>query len=281
MCKDSDFSIKFLVVWASVVLCSMNKIVLVGGGTGVSELLREFQKVRNVKVSAIVTVFDDGGSTGKLRKNLKIPAVGDLRKCFSVATSKEFAEVLESRVEQNHAVGNFALAFLSKKHGFERGLEIYKKMLNSKSDIIPVSFESATLIGKLEGGSEIRGEKNFDYPPKKIANKKVRTIKLVSSVKLNPRVRKVLRNADKIIVGPGSLFGSLLVHFQVKGFKKAFAESKAKKILVINSESEFGYHGETAEDVEAHFPVKFGKIIKPVKAKKAWNLKTLVSKILK
>lgn len=257
----------------------MQKIVLVGGGTSVSELLSEFQKNRNFRASAIVTVFDDGGSTGKLRRHLKIPAVGDLRKCFSAMAKKDMASLFEYRNREGHAIGNLILAFLAQKYGFQKAIKIYTESLGLDEKVIPVSFAEAVLIGEMEGGSKIHGEHWFDAPPKKLVDKKIKSIKLSPSVKINPQVKQAFSTADKIVVGPGSLFGSLLVHFQVKGFREMFVKSKAKKILVLNNRREFGYKKEKYSEIIQRFPVDFDEVIYP-KGYQPWKPNTLIKKII-
>jgi len=248
------------------------KIVLVGGGTGVSELISAFQKNPNVEVSAVVSVFDDGGSTGVLRKQFNIPAVGDFRKCVS-ASSPEMAKFFEKR-KGVHAFGNLILKDLIQEYGFKQATEIFSKF--GAVNVLPVSFSNSQIIGELEGGGKVVGEEQLDYPPKKFAKRKVKKISLQPKAKLNPEVKKLLVSADGIVVGPGSLFGSLLVNFEVTGFRTAFSKSKAKKILVMNSTDEFGCRGESAEETAARFKVKFTKVL----PRKKWNMTVLVKKTL-
>lgn len=239
----------------------MQKIVLIGGGSGISPLLAELSKKKNLEVAAIVTVFDNGGSSGKLRKKFSIPAVGDFRKCVS-AVSGEIGKFFEKRID-GHALGNLALADLTCEFGFQRATEIFSDF--GASRVAPVSFSNSQLIGELEGGGKIIGEEKFDHPPQKFKNKKILKISLQPKAKLNPAVPKILAAADKIIVGPGSLFGSLLVNFEVAGFRQAFRKSKAMKILILNATSEFGCRGERGEEIVKRFDVVFDKIYPPLK----------------
>ncbi|MFH0834449.1 MAG: 2-phospho-L-lactate transferase CofD family protein [Patescibacteria group bacterium] len=250
----------------------MQKIVLIGGGSGISPLLSELAKKKNIEVTAIVTVFDNGGSTGILREKFNIPAVGDFRKCVS-ATAGVIGKFFEKRVD-GHALGNLALADLTREFGFQKATEIFSDF--GAARVVPVSFSNSQLAAELENGAKIIGEKNFDHPPKKLSNKKVTKIRLVPKAKLNPEVAKVLAAADKIVVGPGSLFGSLLANFAVPGLQKVFAKARAQKILVRNSTNEFGCHGESSAEIQKRFGVEFDKILPPQK----WDAKKLAQKFL-
>jgi len=253
----------------------MQKIVLIGGGSGVAPLLAELNKKRGVEVSAVVSVFDDGGSSGMLRKKFGIPAVGDFRKCVS-ATAGEIGKFFERR-EGVHALGNLALADLIREKGFKEATEIFSKF--GAAEVLPVSFSVSEIIGILESGEKICGEEKFDYPPQSFARKKVAKISLRPRAVLNPRVKKILAAADKIVIGPGSLFGSLLVNFAVAGFREAFQKSRAKKILVLNCTREFGCRGESVEKIVKRFGVVFDKVLLPAKNSKRWSARLLARKI--
>ncbi|MFH0776733.1 MAG: 2-phospho-L-lactate transferase CofD family protein [Patescibacteria group bacterium] len=250
----------------------MSKIVLVGGGSGISPLLSELAKKKNVEVIAIVTVFDNGGSTGILREKFHISAVGDFRKNVS-AVAGPIGKFFEKRI-RGHALGNLALADLTREFGFQRATEIFSDF--GAARVVPVSFSNSQLVGELENGAKITGEKNFDHPPKKFINKKIIKVRLAPKAQLNPEVAEILVMADKIVVGPGSLFGSLLANFAVDGFRTAFAKSRAEKILVCNSTNEFGCRGESSAEIQKRFRVRFDKILPPRK----WNSQKLAQKIL-
>ncbi len=254
----------------------MQKIVLIGGGSGISPLLAELNKKRGVEVSAVVTVFDNGGSSGILRKKFGIPAVGDFRKCVS-ATAGEISKFFEQR-KGVHALGNLALAELIREKGFKEATEIFSKFGAAK--VLPVSFSVSEIIGVFESGEEICGEEKLDHPPKKFLDQKIQKIFLKPRAKLNPKISKILTAADKIVVGPGSLFGSLLVHFEVAGFREAFQKSRAQKILVMNCTREFGCQGESAEEVVKRFEVEFDRVLLPRKSLKRWSGRMLAKKIL-
>ena len=164
----------------------MQKIVLIGGGSGVSELLPELLCKKNIEVAAVISVFDDGKSTGRLRKAFQIPAVGDLRKCFSAASNLPF---LEARLPNQHAVGNLILASLAAKHGFAKAVETYTKMLQPKAQILPVSFSASTLIAEFEGGGKLRGESHLDNPPKNFSSKRIKKLQELNQTQLRSALR--------------------------------------------------------------------------------------------
>ncbi len=257
----------------------MKNIVLVGGGTGISELLPELLKQKKFQISAIISVFDSGGSTGRLRNKFKIPAVGDLRKVCSAASSMEVSRVLEKRLPNNHAVGNLALTFLTQQYGFKKALEIYNKFTQAKLDVLPVSYEVADLVIKLANGKQLVGEHYLDTPPRQSAQQRVVDLKLTKKVTLNPAAKKLILKADLIVVGPGSLLGSLLPHFLVSGFAVAFKQSKAQKIFISPAMPEWGYRGEAAREMAERFPVAFDTILKTTGQR--WQPHALASEIIK
>jgi len=262
----------------------MKTITLTGGGSGVSELLPELSKVSDFEVTAIVPTFDSGGSTGRLREKMQLPAVGDFRKIASSLAEKPAADLLESRLENGHAVGNLALAFLVEKYGFEAAIKKYSELLGiAKNQILPISTDSADLVIELENGEKIVGEHLCDTPPKKLAKQKVRQISLDQKIKLFPKVADQLQKSDLIVVGPGSLFGSLLANFCVPGFAEAFARSKAKKVFVAPGSPEWGYRDESPTEIAARFEVEFDEIFTPPKnsAVTRWQPKMLATKIQK
>lgn len=260
----------------------MKRITLVGGGSGTAELLRAFQDVRGVDVRAIVTTFDSGGSTGVLRKTFRISAVGDIRNAVSATLPKEYADALEMRLpeclpagRQGHAVGNLALAFLTKKMGFDAAIRAY-----AGEKIIPVSLDAAQLIATLDDGTRLIGEHLLDDPPKNIAKQKVVDIALRPKASLHAAAKRALLEADLIVVGPGSLFGSVLVHFAVEGFTAAFERSHAKKVFVANgTRREFGYVGESVEEMADRFGVEFDELLEPARVGR-WDAKLLAAELM-
>lgn len=225
-------------------------------------------------MTAIITVFDSGGSTGRLREHFQIPAVGDLRKSNSALLPAEFAETLEARLPSGHAVGNLAFTFLAQQYGFKKAGELY---LDPR--ILPVSLASSQIVTTLENGQKLVGEHLLDLPPKSLAKLSIRALALRPAAELSLAAAAALKKADLIVVGPGSLFGSLLVHFAVAGFTAAFQKAKAQKILILPAKQAFGHRGDSTVKTAARFPVQFDAVWTTTEPK--WERKKLVQKILK
>lgn len=249
-------------------------ILLIGGGSGTAELLRAFGRVRGVVVSALVTTFDDGGSSGCLRRTLKIPAVGDLRKVVSAVLPSEHADALETRLPSGHAIGNLALAFLARQYGFAKAIESY-----AGAHVVPTSYDRATLVAKLQNGKMLAGEHFLDAPPPQFADQKVASLALRPRAVLAPAAAQKLAAADVIVVGPGSLLGSLLPHFAVEGFAAAFRASRATKIFVPPGRTEFGYRGESIAEMTARFPIMFDIVLSPQVGAR-WDAARLVRRLV-
>jgi len=255
----------------------MKKVVFIGGGSGLQDIIPVFLQMK-CELTAIVSVFDSGGSTGQLRQKLNIPAVGDLRRVYSAASQPAMAELMEYR-ESIHPVGNLALAFFIQKYGFAKGLQKYAELTQAKATVVPISFDVADVIAVLENGQELLGEHQLDAPPKKYAKQKVTELKLNKKVQLNPAVKKALRAADVMVTGPGSLLGSLLPNFLVPDFATSFEKSKATKIFVAPGRPEFGYRGEDALEMAERLPVSFDEILE--NPGKRWEAKQLAAEIKK
>ncbi len=223
------------------------KITAVGGGKGLSLLLRGLKEF-DIDLSAVVTVFDSGGSSGRLREELDIVAVGDLRRCIASLSPLD-AVWLEERFEKGnlkgHAIGNIMLASLIKSFGSaDKAVEAASRLFSVKGRILPVSLDTATLCAKLENGNVIRGEANIDKPKNK-GILKIREIFLDPKAKMFSEAAEALKNADMIVIGPGDLYTSVIPNMLVEGFADAVKKSEAKKIYVCNileKKSEtFGY----------------------------------------
>lgn len=215
----------------------MKNIVIIGGGTGTFTLLsglREYPSNNTV----IVSSADDGGSTGRLRKDLGVFPPGDLRQCLVGLSYTEdpMKELFNFRFDKGelsgHTAGNIILAALEKITGnVETALELAGKMLNTRGRVIPVTIKPTLLSAIYTGGKKVVGEHNIDEPNK---NKELRIkeLELKPNSPANPRALKALRQADAIVFGPGDLYTSILPNLLVKGIAQVINKSKAKKILI-------------------------------------------------
>lgn len=213
------------------------KITALGGGSGLSTLLRGLKKY-NDDITAIVNVADDGGSSGKLRDELGVLPPGDIRNCL-VALSEE--ESLMSRLFQyrfpskgtlsGHSFGNLFLTAMSAiSGGFDNAIANCGEVLAIRGKVLPVTLSSVTLEAELENGKIIQGESKISAAKEKI--KRIRLIPL--SVPAAPTVIEEIKQSDVIIFGPGSLYTSIIVNFLVDDVVEAIKASKAYKIYICN-----------------------------------------------
>ena len=220
------------------------KIVILGGGTGTSTLVRGLKEFP-VDISVVVSVCDDGSSTGKLREEFDIPAVGDLRKVLSALSDTEplFESLLEYRFNTSsdlngHAVGNLLLAALCNITGnMSDGIKSLSKVLNLKGKVLPLSEDNVVLMGIMNDGEKIEGEHNItEY------KSGIKDIYYKTPPKINPEVIKEIKEADMIILSMGSLYTSVICNLISDDVVRAIDESKGKILYVCNM---FTQPGET------------------------------------
>ena len=212
-------------------------IVAVGGGTGVSTLLRGLKIFQDINLTAIITVTDEGGSSGVLRKEYKVLPPGDVRNNL-VALAKDeeilgklFAYRFETGFLKGHTVGNIVLTALTKIFGsFTKAIEYASDVLAINGKIIPVSKELIRIVAEYEDGTKACGESQI----MKIKKKKIKTVYLDKKAELNPDAKVELEKADFVILGPGSIYTSVISNLLVNGFKEAIKLSNAKIIYISN-----------------------------------------------
>jgi uncharacterized cofD-like protein len=227
------------------------KITAIGGGTGLSSLLRALKILYFEGIikdlSAIVTVADSGGSTGRLRKDYNLPAPGDIRKCIVALAQSEdlLKDVFEYRFEngelKGHTVGNIFLTALTKITGnFLDAVRYACQILNTAGEIIPSTIEDVHLVAKFSDGTIIKGEAEIYNYAKAHKNKILEIWIEPSSAKAPIDAVESILNADFIIVGPGSFYTSIIPNFLIEDIRKAYEESKAKKIFIVNAMTQPG-----------------------------------------
>lgn len=216
------------------------KIVVIGGGTGLSVLLRGL-KEHTTNITAIVTVADDGGGSGVLREDLGMLPPGDIRSCILALANTEpsMEKILQYRFKEGslkgQSFGNLFMAAMNEAYGnFERAVKEMSNVLAVTGKVLPMTLEDVTLYAKLESGDVITGESNI---PEKNAELGSR----IENVFLKPRNPKPLdetleaiREADCILLGPGSLYTSVIPNLLVKGVAKEIENSKAIKVYASN-----------------------------------------------
>lgn len=222
----------------------MKNVVVIGGGTGLSTLLKGL-KLFPMNITAIVTVADDGSSTGRLREEFDVPAVGDLRNVLVSLSEVEplVGDLLQYRFDtysdlDKHAMGNLLLVALYNITGsLTLALEALSKILNIKGRVLPFTEDKAILMAVTKDGEIIEGESNITK-----AGKQIKYVKYKNKVTVTDAVLKAVSDADLIIVGIGSLYTSIIPNLLSPEMKKALNKSKAKKMYICNIMSE---HGET------------------------------------
>lgn len=220
------------------------KVVILGGGTGTSTLVRGLKQFP-VDISVVVSVCDDGRSTGKLRQEFDIPAVGDLRKVLAALSDTEplFESLLEYRFNttsdlNGHTVGNLLLAALCNITGnVSDGIKSLSKVLNINGSVLPLTEDNVTLIGVMQDDSVVEGEHNIT-----MSEKAIKDIYYKQEPLINPSVIKAIKEADMIILSMGSLYTSISCNLICKDVIDAIDESKGKILYVCNM---FTQPGET------------------------------------
>ncbi|MTI80508.1 MAG: YvcK family protein [Firmicutes bacterium] len=212
------------------------KIVVIGGGTGLSTLLKGIKEYTS-NITAIVTVTDDGGSSGRLRGELGILPPGDIRNCLVALADKESSmeQVLQYRFTggdiAGHSLGNLFLVALSDlSGGFYSGVRELSKVLAIRGKVLPSTLQNVVMGAELTDGTEVRGESSVSK-----SSKKIRRIFLEpKECQPLPETLEAIKEADAIILGPGSLYTSVLPNLLIEGVPDAIGLSKAMKVYVCN-----------------------------------------------
>lgn len=215
------------------------KIVTIGGGTGSFTLLNGLKKYP-VDISAIVSMADDGGSTGILRDELGVLPPGDVRQCLVALSdsSEMLRKLMNYRFDKGglkgHNFGNLFLSALEKINGnFSKGIEEAIKILNVKGEVIPVTNTDTNLFMELKNGKKLRGEEdiNHNFNIEKVGIKKNY---LFPRAKANKKAIKKITAADVIVIGPGNHYCSIIPNLLVDGICEAIKKSRAKIVFNCN-----------------------------------------------
>ena len=230
------------------------KIVAIGGGTGLSNLLRGLKQYTG-NLTAIVTVADDGGSSGRLRRDRNVIPPGDIRNCIAALAEAEplVTQLFQHRFEDRegdaiggHSFGNLFITAMADVTGsMERGIAETSRVLAVRGQIFPASLADIVLGAKLRDGTTIRGESRIPEtgePP-------VSVFIEPADVPAHPLAVRAIREADMVVIGPGSLYTSILPNLLVPELQKALFESKAHRVYISNVATQAGEtDGYTAAD---------------------------------
>jgi len=224
----------------------MKKIVAIGGGTGLSTLLRGLKKY-NFDITAIVTVSDSGGSSGRLRRDYGVLPPGDIRNCILALSTEEslMNKLMNYRFGgkseiAGHSLGNLLLLALIQIEGnLPRAIKEISKILKVKGRVLPATLEQVNIVAETNEGKIVEGEVNIDLGTYK-GKKKIKKIFLKPSRIFGySQSIQAIKKADYIIVGPGDLFTSVLPNLLIPDLSKAIKKSCALKIYICNVANKF------------------------------------------
>jgi len=225
----------------------MKRVVIIGGGTGVYTVLSGLKKYP-LHLSAIVSMADDGGSTGALREEFGILPPGDIRRALvalSDSNNKILSDLFNFRFDEKsslhgHSLGNLLITALEKITGsFDGAIEEAMKILNINGDVIPVTLSKTRLLAVLEDGTRIEGETNIDIP-KHNPDLSIVELQLEPSVEANPKAIEAIKNADVVLLGPGDVYTSILPNILADGLVDAIQTTKGKVVYIVNIMTKYG-----------------------------------------
>lgn len=221
----------------------MKKVVIIGGGTGLSVMLRGMKHIDDIQLSAIVTVADDGGSTGRIRDSYQIPAMGDIRHVMCAMAEEEsiFTELMNYRFDgegdiAGHNLGNLLLLALSQTTGsFMEAIRTFSRVLKVRGKIIPSTLEIVTLFAIMEDGTIVRGEDNIP----KFRNH-IDRVFYQRDIKATKESLEAIREADLIIYGIGSLYTSIMPNLIIDEIRNELIANPCRKVYFCNAMSQPG-----------------------------------------
>ncbi len=238
------------------------KIAAIGGGTGLSTFLRGIKEVTS-NVTGVVTVSDDGGSSGRLRHELGIPPPGDIRNCIVALAEAEplMKELFEYRFTEGnglagHSFGNLFIAAMSGVTGnFEQAVSESSRVLKVTGRIVPSTLVDVRLTADMADGTVVLGETNIAASPKRIMDVQISP----AGPEAFDAATNAIRDAELTVIGPGSLYTSLIPNLLIPGIARALIESEEPVVYVCNIATQPGEtDGYTLEDhlkaIERHLP---------------------------
>lgn len=237
---------------------SKPKIVVIGGGTGSFVALSGLKK-HPVDLTAIVSMMDSGGSSGRLRDELGVLPPGDIRQCLvALATSSRllrnlFTYRFEEGDLKGHNFGNVFLSTLEKTTGsMEKAITEVGKILRIQGSVVPVTFQKSDLCVELINGDIIIGETHIDEVESKVERARIKRAFLKPDVSANPLSLKAIHDADIVLIGPGDLYTSIIPNLLAGGVVDALRRSLAQKVYVLNIMTKYGQttHYKASEHIE-------------------------------
>jgi uncharacterized cofD-like protein len=221
------------------------KLVVIGGGTGTSTILAGLKEYTE-DITAIISVYDNGGSTGRLRQDLDIIATGDLRSCLVALSDKDLLKkLLAYRFKEGelkgHNFGNIFIAAMYEILGdFGSAITETAKILNITGQVLPITLENANLIAELENGKKVIGESQIPEICHKDGTKISRIYTSPDKIKMLDEAKKAIEEADLVILGPGSLYTSIIPNLLAEDMVETLENTKAKLVYVANIMQQIG-----------------------------------------
>lgn len=236
----------------------MKRLVRIGGGSSGYTLLHSLKELP-LEITAVVNMFDSGGSSGVLRDEIGMLPPGDIRRALAALAEGRKGEILRNLFNfrfkdegsvSGHSFGNLLLAALSSIYGSDiEGIRKASELLDVKGRVLPVSLDMSHLHAILENGEEIVGETNIDVP-KHDGSIRIAKVFLDPPAQIFEETDEAIRSADLVVIGPGDLYTSILPNILVDGMKEALRASSAKKIVICNLMTKWGEtHGFKASDM--------------------------------
>ncbi len=227
----------------------------IGGGTGLSTVLRGL-KAHTKNITAVVTMADDGGGSGRLRSDLGMPPPGDIRNCLLALANTEplMERLLSYRFSEGELAGqSFGNLFLAALNGvsgsFEEAVAQMSQVLAITGQVLPVTKENIRLKARFENGREIIGESHISDAKREAGCRIARVSLIPEHPQANPAVLEAIARADLILLGPGSLYTSVIPNLLVQGVSEAIAASRGLRIYICNVMTQEGEtEGYTAAD---------------------------------
>lgn len=238
----------------------MKKVVRIGGGSSGYTLLHGLKELP-IELTAVVNMFDSGGSSGTLRDEYGVLPPGDIRRALAALAEGHRGEILRNlfnyRFKENgsvsgHSFGNLFLTALTEIYGSDiEAIRKASELLDLHGSVLPVSLDKSHLRATLEDGEVIEGETNIDIP-KHDGSKRIVDLELNPPAAVYEEAVRAIREADVIILGPGDLYTSIIPNILVDGMKEALQESPAKIVVICNLMTKWGEtHGFATSDMLA------------------------------
>ena len=223
----------------------MKNVVVIGGGTGLSNMLKGMKEIEDIHLTAIVTVADDGGSTGRIRDAYNVPAMGDIRDVLCAMADPHESLLLQGLMNYRfegdkdvggHSLGNLIFLALSDlSHSFMGAIELLCQQMHVKGDIFPSTLDTATLYALMDDGTLVRGETNIP-----VVSNSISRVYYQESVHGYSQAVEAIENADLIIYGIGSLYTSVIPNLIIEEIAKAIYENPCKRVFFCNVVSQPG-----------------------------------------